>query len=530
MTGSRGAFISNYVSENTGNTIFNSFKQDFYSNRYRIPSSTTITYEGLFSENYFRINQKEKYFLNNIEISSANIVNPLNNEKETWIGLQTKSKYDGIGIRKPIDIFLLFDTSGSMAGSRMKMAKSSVINFFSKIQEDDNIAIFDFNSNTKEIIPMTDGINFKKNLEENKNKINILKASGQTDLLEALRVAYENMEKDSKNEYKRIIFITDMEYEHNEQFIKLCEKSSNSNIFITILGISRNFNTKLAEDIAHMRGCNYYIINNEDDIKKYLIDEFNYTCFASSYDVNIKLFSPNLIIEKIIGTGHKNTEIKELNEYFPSQLSKYENESYKKNMKFLLLYFNRIGKTLPKPVLVNFSNFFKCERKLICNVNTTFPSALIEEDNKLYAEGGMILIKLKNDKILSNNYCQFLINYKGVDDNKVYSHYITYDLEKKDDIYYSDDNIRKALSLYYFAKFNRRYMKIANNENKNKKYYKDYLNSPKFLEDRDKIFNLLEKDFNENLPKYNKDNLFKKYHDKMKEMTDNVIKNREFNK
>lgn len=73
-------------------------------------------------------------------------------------------------------------------------------------------------------------------------------------------------------------------------------------------------------------------------------------------------------------------------------------------------------------------------------------------------------------------------------------------------------------------------MKIANNENKNKKYYKDYLNSPKFLEDRDKIFNLLEKDFNENLPKYNKDNLFKKYHDKMKEMTDNVIKNREFNK
>ena len=183
MTGSRGAFISNYVSENTGNTIFNSFKQDFYSNRYRIPSSTTITYEGLFSENYFRINQKEKYFLNNIEISSANIVNPLNNEKETWIGLQTKSKYDGIGIRKPIDIFLLFDTSGSMAESRMKMAKSSVINFFSKIQEDDNIAIFDFNSNTKEIIPMTDGINFKKNLEENKNKINILKASGQTDLL-----------------------------------------------------------------------------------------------------------------------------------------------------------------------------------------------------------------------------------------------------------------------------------------------------------------------------------------------------------
>ena len=71
MTARRGALLSTYT------------KQTISSNN--VPSSTTLTYEGLFSESYFKINKKEKNYINNIEISSAHIINPLTNEKETWI-------------------------------------------------------------------------------------------------------------------------------------------------------------------------------------------------------------------------------------------------------------------------------------------------------------------------------------------------------------------------------------------------------------------------------------------------------------
>ena len=502
--------------------------------RNEVPSSTTLTYEGLFSENFFKINEREKYLINNLEISSAHIVNPLNNEKETWIGLLTKSKYDGIGIREPIDLCILIDTSGSMDDriqnsnkNRLDISKSSVIKFMKNINDRDNVSVIKFDNIAEEIIPFSNGNKFKENFEDFSKKINSLIPRGGTNLYKALDTAYNIMKNNSKNKYKRIVFITDMEYYEDKNFKKLCQKSSEENIFITFLGISEQFNTELVEQVAKMRGCNYYVIRNEEDIQKYLIDEFNYTCFVSDIDTRIELLSSNLKIEKIIGTGFK--ESKEKNniknkEWFPSEHKDYENKNFRQSVKFLLLYFNRVNKILPKPILANFSNFLKCERKLICEIKSTFPSNLIKtNDNNYYAEGGMILLKLKNDTILSNNICQFNIKCIGMLDNKEHNTTVSYNLQKKDDIYYSDNNIKEALNLYYYAKFNRRYMKICNNENKLQKFDLNYLLSPNFMEDKNKIMKLLENSYDLNSLINQKSKLLYKYIEKINSMTQKAI-------
>ena len=165
--GSRGALLSSY-------------------SRNEVPSSTTLTYEGLFSENFFKINQKETTLLNNLEISSANIINPLNNEKDTWIGLLTKSKYDGIGIREPIDICLLIDISGSM-GSRIKnssntrldITNNAVLNFMKYIDDKDNVSVIKFESKADEIIPFTNGKIFKDKFDNFSENIKSLKIVGE---------------------------------------------------------------------------------------------------------------------------------------------------------------------------------------------------------------------------------------------------------------------------------------------------------------------------------------------------------------
>ena len=91
------------------------------------------------------------------------------------------------------------------------------------------------------------------------------------------------------------------------------------------------------------------------------------------------------------------------------------------NVIVLLLYFNRINKILPKPILVNYCNFVKSEERqiILCEIKSTFPRKLFKgEDNNYYSEGGMILIKIKNYNILSNNNCQFSIKCIGMlDDN-----------------------------------------------------------------------------------------------------------------
>ena len=74
------------------------------------------------------------------------------------------------------------------------------------------------------------------------------------------------------------------------------------------------------------------------------------------------------------------------------------------------------------------------------------------------------------------------------------------------DNYFSDSKIETALSFFYFGKFNRRYMKICNKENKKKKYDKEYVKSEEFKEEKKRIENFIQEHLNEEkTDKLNKD-------------------------
>ena len=88
-----------------------------------------------------------------MEISLASVKNPLSNEKEIWLGTLLKSKYDGQKIDKLIDLSIAIDISGSMSGSRINMAKKSLIQLIQKLNDEDNITISKFNNKSEEVFP-----------------------------------------------------------------------------------------------------------------------------------------------------------------------------------------------------------------------------------------------------------------------------------------------------------------------------------------------------------------------------------------
>ena len=116
------------------------FTSDF-SNYSSVPSSTTVTYEGIFNSTFFKLNSKEEKKAINLEISLASVINPISNENEIWLGTLLKSKYDGQKINKLIDLSIALDISGSMSGLRIEMAKKSLIQLIQKLNDEDNIAI-----------------------------------------------------------------------------------------------------------------------------------------------------------------------------------------------------------------------------------------------------------------------------------------------------------------------------------------------------------------------------------------------------
>ena len=64
------------------------------NNNYYNVNTDSLTYDGLFNENYFRIAAKEKEFVTNVEISHAITQHPITKQTEKFIGILTKSKYD----------------------------------------------------------------------------------------------------------------------------------------------------------------------------------------------------------------------------------------------------------------------------------------------------------------------------------------------------------------------------------------------------------------------------------------------------
>ena len=172
---------------------------------------------------------------------------------------------------------------------------------------------------------------------------------------------------------KESFFITDMRSFNENNFINLYKDLSLSNIFITVLGISESFNTELQEKVGHVKGSNYYVCEHSEDIKKYLVEQFNYVCFPASYDIDLTLYSSHIHVKKVIGSGYKDIVVKQDNKDISSGNYNQFIFQFQKEVMFLMCYFKYAKKVFPKPVLSCIFEYLKCSKKSICKVDTTFP-------------------------------------------------------------------------------------------------------------------------------------------------------------
>ena len=464
-------------------------------------SLNTMTYEGLFNENYFKINQRETKLINNLEISYAKVKNPITNQLERFIGLFVKSKYDGVGIREQTDISLALDISGSMGCSmddkktRLDLAKEAIIKCIEQLHDDDNFAATTFENVSNEIIPFKSKKDFTN---EDKDLINSLEAKGGTILYEALKGAYEQL-KTSKSKNKRIILITDVCGMSEEKFVNFFSEIVNKhNIFVTIIAISEQSDTKIANLVSYNKGCNYYVVTKSEHLEMYLVKQFNYICFPYSYDLSIEYNSGNSNVRKIIGIGENNTKTKSKENKEEWKISEHSiySADFKKNVNFLLLYFNRQKKRLPKPILANFCNFLRYSKVDIANINSMFPSDLTYgNSNEIYMNGGLFLLKLDKDtyrKFEREIGCTIQLKYTDRDGHKYTQAYKQTVKEEASEDYFSNKSIEMGIALYYYGK-GVRWLINMQNQKRERKINED-------LKKMDK------KDENEKTEKENKEN------------------------
>lgn len=444
----------------------NTFDQPLFFNN--IPPIPMI---GLLNENYYPLLTKAT-LINDIELSHTITENPFTNQNERYLQLMLKSKYDGKGndisstsIRKPIDIALSIDISGSMSCSisheptpRLTLAKNAIQKLISQLQPNDYFSLTAFNTQYKHIIPL---INKTEYNEQHEKSLFDLTAGGGTHLYSALKGAFDSLEK-SKNDYKRIILVTDVcGFDENEYKTYFNEIVNKFNIGITIIAISDQSDINMCEIVSYSKGCNYYLVTKESDLEKYLVKQFNFICFPYCSDIDVSIICKNAFVSKIYGSDvNENADV--------------QNEKENKT-------------------------------KSICKFKSAFPSEIITtEQGKMYVNGGLILLKIeKNDKNDNNNLeMDIQLNYVDNELNKHTQSY-NYVLSGTDDnkgndigsylIYYKEycDMIREISELYI--------NKIDNRNKARLEMLEELINSTS----KDKLVNMIkngvvEVDINEN--------------------------------
>jgi hypothetical protein len=186
------------------------------------------------------------------------------------------------------------------------------------------------------------------------------------------------------------------------------------------MAISSESNLSLADKLCHFKGFNYFPITNSSDLETFLIKNFNYIFFPIAYDTKITIKS-NAQILKCVGGG---------NDLFDE--------------------FNNKNNEVEAP---NPSN------EIIFDFGTAFSSELLKINDKngvekLYSKGGLILLKIKSKDLNKKEDLKFdfVLEYQSVDGHKSSQNY-SYNINNKnlEWEYFNDNNIRKGISIYYFA-------------------------------------------------------------------------------
>ena len=262
----------------------------------QLPPAGAVRVEELI--NYFHYDypqpKDDAPFSINTEMAEC----PWNNKnKLVMIGLQgRKISVDNLPAS---NIVFLIDVSGSMEDeNKLPLVKSSIKLLIEQLREEDRVSMVVYAGNAGLVLPSTSGAQKQKISDA----VDRLEAGGSTaggaGIQLAYKVARENFLKQGNN---RVILCTDGDFNvgvsSDASLVQLIEKERESGVFLTVLGYGMgNYKDNKMQQLADRGNGNHAYIDNLNEAKKVLVNEFGGTLFTIAKDVKLQIeFNPTKV-------------------------------------------------------------------------------------------------------------------------------------------------------------------------------------------------------------------------------------------
>ena len=171
--------------------------------------------------------------------------------------------------RLPLNLALVIDRSGSMAGGKLEFVKQAANHVLDQLQKTDRAAIVDFDDHItilSKSVELTD-----ENRQNMKSKLRQLKPRGSTALFDGWARGSEQAASHQDDRYiSRTLLLSDGQANQGltdlEQIGIHVRELHKRGISTSTFGVGHHFNENLLENMANRGGGNFYYIERPSDI------------------------------------------------------------------------------------------------------------------------------------------------------------------------------------------------------------------------------------------------------------------------
>lgn len=206
--------------------------------------------------------------------------------------------------RVPLNISVVIDKSGSMAGLKLAYVKTAACFLIDQMTKDDFLSVVTYSDNA-EVILQAGKVNDKDRI---KSLINNIRESGSTNLHAGMIKGFEETKKNFQEGYvNRVLLLSDgmanigvVTQEQLEAIVN--SEYEKSKLTISTFGVGSDFNENLMTGLAEQGSGNYYFIENPEKVPEIFQKELNGLVSIIAQQTSMTFQIPKgIFIEKVFG-------------------------------------------------------------------------------------------------------------------------------------------------------------------------------------------------------------------------------------
>ncbi len=207
--------------------------------------------------------------------------------------------------RVPLNISLVLDRSGSMAGDKIAYVKKAAQFVIDNLAAEDQLSVVQYDDIIDVVIPSGP----VTNKPEAKRRIGEIQARNMTNLSGGMLAGYDQVQSTKKDNYvNRVLLLSDGLANQgitDPEQLKLIAQSRfrEQGVALSTFGVGNDFNEVLMTALSEYGGANYYFIDSPDKIPAIFAEELRglLAVVAQNVRVDIRFPSDYFRAEKVYG-------------------------------------------------------------------------------------------------------------------------------------------------------------------------------------------------------------------------------------